>query len=329
MSKRLSFIELLDSLKGIDNALILCHKNPDPDTLGSAYGLKAILEHFGARVRVACQENPISRFRFITKNEDLTFKDDCYDKIIAVDTASPSQLGELEYLKDRVDLIIDHHQMGTNRFADYYEDFCSACAEIIFLIANALEILPLLGKSFYESVYAGITGDTGGFKFSNTTKRTMEIGAELVKSGIDFAEINRLIFDCKTLGEIKATKFIYENMELYADGALCVIMITSKQKQMNKITDEDISDAVNLIRSINGVLVAVSIKQSGKDEAKYSISSRANCDIDVSEVCALFGGGGHKRAAGATLVASRPEEALKKCIIAFRRAIEEYKEREM
>lgn len=306
--RKIDLIELQNEVKIPKFTLILCHRNPDPDTLGSAFGLKAILEHYGSRVRVACCDNT-TRLRFITKNISLDYCEDSYDRIIAVDVASPMQLGELSYLSDKVDLIIDHHAMNT-RFSDYYEDFCSACAEIIFGLAKELNILNQLPKHFFESVYAGISGDTGCFKYSNTTKRTMEYGAEIISYNIDFAEINRLIFDTKTLGEIRGQELAYKNVKLLCNGRLAVLLFTKAMREENGITDEDIGDIVSAIRSIEGVMVAVTIKQTTTDENKYSISSRSNCDIDVSKACASMGGGGHIRAAGATLYANSPEEAF-------------------
>ena len=305
--KRLNLSDVQNEVKIPKYTLILCHRNPDPDTLGSAFGLKAILEHYGSNVKVACCDKT-TRLTFITNNEDLTFCDDSYERIIAVDVASPMQLGELSYLENRVDLTIDHHSMNT-RFSDYYEDLCSACCEIIFGLAKELNILRELPIHFFESVYAGISGDTGCFKYSNTTKRTMEFGAEIISYGIDFAEINRLIFDNNTLGEIKGQELAYKNVKLLCDGKLAVALFTKKMREENGITDEDIGDIVNSIRSIEGVLVAVTIKQTTADENKYSISSRSNCEIDVSKACASIGGGGHTRAAGATLVANSPNEA--------------------
>ena len=93
------------------------------------------------------------------------------------------------------------------------------------------------------------------------------------------------------------------------DGKLAVVLFTKKMRDDNSITDEDIGDIVNSIRSIEGVKVAVTIKQTTQNEEKYSISSRSNCDADVSSICAKIGGGGHTRAAGATLIANTPEEA--------------------
>ena len=300
--------------------LILCHRNPDPDTLGSAFGLKHLLEYYGSQVKVACCDKSHPHFDFITGGADLTFVEDSYERIIAVDVAAPMQLGELEFLADRVDLTIDHHEMN-NRFSDYYEDFCAACAEIIMEIADSiLNVFDKLPKHFYECIYAGISGDTGCFKYSNTSYRTMKMGAELVATGIDFAEINHIIFDTKSKGELKGQELTYRNMELHCDNKLAITIITNKMKEENQINDLDIADIVSYIRCVEGVLVAVSIKET-KDENVYSISSRSNCEIDVSSVCTTLGGGGHKRAAGAKVTASSPEEAKRICIEAFSRVM--------
>ena len=319
---RVSLGRVLQIIREEGDTLILCHRNPDPDTLGSAFALKHIIEHYGSQVFVACSDNASQKLSFITQGESLEYVERDYKKIIAVDVASPSQLGDLQFLADRVDLIIDHHEMN-NRFATYYEDFGAACAEIIYeLYALAKIKMP---KHFFECIYAGISGDTGGFRYSNVTRRTMEYGSYAMERGIDYAEINRIIFDTKTLGQVRAEKLTGEKMKLLCDGAFSVILFTNEMKNDNEICDEDITDIVNYIRSIEGVLVAVSIKQGTKDENKYSISSRANCDIDVSKICAMLGGGGHQRAAGASVIASSPEEAYEACVPLFEKAVKEYK----
>jgi len=322
MINKLSLQQVLEIIKSPASTLVLCHKNPDPDTLGSAFGFKHILEHFGSCVTVACCDKANSKFAFITNGQDIAYKDNPYERIIAVDVASPHQLGDLSFLADKVDLIIDHHGMNT-RFAPYYEDFGASCAEIIFSFYKELNIT--LPKHFFECIYAGMSGDTGGFRYSNVTTRSMEYGAQIIGTGIDHAEINRIIFESKTIGEIKAQRLTFDKMELLCDGALAVIMITNQMKEENGIVDEDISDIVNNIRSIEGVLVAVSVKQGTKDPNKYAISSRANCDIDVSAVCAMLGGGGHTRASGATVIASNPQNALNTCIPLFDKAVNEFK----
>ena len=310
-------------LKKKKSTLILCHKNPDPDTLGSAFALKHILEFFGSRVQVACCDKPSSKFDFITNGEVINTFVPC-ERVIAVDVASPMQLGDFSDYANRVDLTIDHHAMCT-RFSAYYEDLGASCAEIIFSIYKEMGIIMPL--HFFESIYAGMSGDTGGFRYSNVTKRSMEYGAEVIDQGIDHAEINRIIFETKTMGEIKAQNVTFDKMVLRCDGSLAVILFTNEMKKENGLGDEDISDIVNCIRSVEGVLVAVSIKQSSKDETKFFISSRASCDVDVSAVCAKMGGGGHLRAAGASLVCPDPVSAFNECVALFEEAVNNYKAR--
>lgn len=324
MITKLTLEETLEIIKAPKKTLVLCHKNPDPDTLGSAFGLVHILEHFGSAATVASCDKANQKFDFITMGKCVCAPEGEYERVIAVDVASPQQLGDLSYLADHVDLIIDHHAMNT-RFAPYYEDLGASCAEIIFSFYKSLGIT--LPKHFFECIYAGMSGDTGGFRYSNVTTRSMEYGAEIIGMGIDHAEINRIIFESKTIGEIKAQRLTFDKMELLCGGALAVIMITNQMKEENSIGDEDISDIVNNIRSIEGVLVAVSLKQGTKDPSKFAVSSRANCDIDVSAVCQLMGGGGHKRASGATVIASTPKEAHDACIPLFEKAVNEFKER--
>lgn len=320
--KKLTLEELAGRLKEKKKTLILSHRNPDPDTLGGAFALKSILEALGSPSSVACADKAPKRLEFITGGASLEYSGEEYERIIAVDVASSKQLGELEFLAEKTDITIDHHEMN-DRFSDYYEDMGAACCEIFIDVADALCLTDKLGKEFFTSVYAGISGDTGCFRYSNTSERTLTYAARIIKKGIiDFADVNRRIFDSHTIGEINAQKITYENMKFYCGGKLAVIPFTNAMKERGNVTDEDIGDIVNYIRAIEDVLVAVSLKQSSKDENKFFISSRANGDIDVSAICAKLGGGGHPRAAGATFIADNPEEALEVCASLFSEAIE-------
>ena len=324
MIKAISLSELATLIKEPRKTLVLCHKNPDPDTLGSAFALCHILNHLGSDATVACADETQKKFGFITGGAKLEYTGKEYERYIAVDVASPMQLGDLSFLADKIDITIDHHQMCT-RFSKYYENFRASCAENIYLLARELDILDELPISFYECLYAGMSADTGGFRFSNVTPDTMSLASLIIAKGIDHAEINRVIFDSKSIEEIKAQKLTYEKMELFADGALCIIVFTNEMKTANGISDADIVDIVNSVRAIDGVLVALALKQNTKDESKYSLSSRANANIDVSRVCASLGGGGHTRAAGATIIASSPEDAKNQVVSLFENAINEFK----
>ena len=324
MIKELSIKELAEKIREQKYTLILCHKNPDPDTLGSAFALKDILSVLGSQAEVASCDMVQSKFNFITEGASIEYTGKEYERYIAVDVASPAQLGDLSYLSDKVDLTIDHHKMCV-RFSEYYESFRASCAENIYLLARELDILDKLPIHFYNCLYAGMSADTGGFRFSNVTPDTMSLASEIIASGIDHAEINRIIFESKSIQEIKAQRLTYEKMQMFCDGALSLIVFTNKMKEENGISDADIGDIVNSVRSVEGVLVALSLKQSTKDEKKYSLSSRANAEIDVSRGCMLLGGGGHTRAAGATVEASSEKEAIDIVVSIFSRLIDEYK----
>ena len=321
--ERISLSFLAEKLKEKKNTLILCHKSPDPDTLGSAYGLRAILQLFGSDVKICCGDEVTKRLSFIVNGEDLSYTEGDYERIIAVDVASPRQLGSLEHLCDRVDYTIDHHPM-CERFSDYYEKHTASYAEIIYEIAKELDIIEKLPETFFESIFAGISGDTGCFRYSNTTKETLLTAAEVISKDIDHAEISRRIFDSSTTKEILAQRLTYENMELYENGALSVICFTREMKEKNQLTDLDLGDIINHIRGIEGVLVAVSLKQNDKDLRKYAVSCRANADIDVGLVCVDLGGGGHKRAAGASIEADSREEAISKIVTLFNKPIKDF-----
>lgn len=322
---KLLFDNLCQLLKVPAKTAIVCHRNPDPDTLGSAIGLSYILKHYGSNTTIVCADKLPKRLAFITKGKEILYDKDLseFERVIAVDVASPSQMGELSVYAEKVDYTIDHHEMST-RFSDYYMEACPACAQIIFKIANNLGLYNCLPKEFFEAVYAGISGDTGCFKYSNVTSETHVIASKLVNKNIDYAEINRLIFDTSTFGEINVQKLTYSNMRIWEDGKLSTVLLTNEIKKANNVSDEDVGDIVNHIRKVEGVLVAVSIKQSSKRENEYFISSRANADIDVSAACAVFGGGGHPRAAGCTITASSPEEAEKKVVDVFRKWVLSY-----
>lgn len=325
MMNKLDIKEAVALLKEPKSTLILCHRNPDPDTLGSAFALKCVLETCGSQVEVACCDIPAKKLGFLTGGNSLEYKERDYQRYVAVDVASPTQLGELEFLADRVELTIDHHKMCT-RFSDYYENFLASNAENIYDIAKNMGIIDTLPSVFFECVYAGMSGDTGCFRFSNATPETLKTASEVVSHGIDHAEINRIIFDSKTIEEIRAQRLTYEHMELCFDGKLSLVLFTNEMKEKNGICDADIGDIVSYLRSVDGVLVAVSLKET-KEKGKYSLSSRANTEIDVSAVCQKIGGGGHTRAAGATLYAENGQCAVAMVKELFGQAIKEYEAR--
>lgn len=323
---KLDIRALIKRLKEPKRTVIFTHRNPDPDTLGSAFALKHILELLGSSVTVVCPDRANPKFDFITGGDKINAELDMslYERAIAIDIGSSSQMGAYSCYSDKVDIIIDHHE-NNSRFADYYEEFTPACAMIVYRLAKKMKLLKRLPSHFFVCAYAGLSGDTGCFKYSNTTPEALNMAGEMIGTGIDFADINYKIFDCKSKGEISAIRMAYDSIVFFCEGKAAILLVTNEMKHAYGICDDDIGDIISVVRQIQGVMVAATIKQVSGDDTKFSVSTRANCDIDVATLCASVGGGGHPRAAGATLLNTTAEVALDTVRGLLERGLNEYK----
>lgn len=326
-----------------ENTLILTHVNPDGDCIGSAFALKDIICAMGKSAKVINPSVLPKRLRFLcgdqladdcdtlTLNEDET---EAFDLILSVDVASPMQLGDNAYLIPQIDLMIDHHGMGEPYAENYVDAKASAAGEIVYLIYKELKAMGKIGKcpEAARKMYAAIVSDTGSFKFSNTTPTTHIIASELLDEintaddgGMDAAEVCRALFGQRTLKELTAQMLAIQNLRFYEDGSLGAVIFTQQMLADAGLTEDEIGNVVDTPRGVEGVLVGISLRQLAADPTQYKVSSRANAEIDCAAVCAAFGGGGHVRAAGCTITAETPEEALNMMVEAFGAAIREYK----
>lgn len=318
----LTFEELISRISEPKNTLILFHRNPDADAVGSAYAMKKILADLGSRAWCVCGEEIPARLRFLCDAEQESVLPENIptgfeiERIVAVDTASPFQLGRLsELYGDRVDLMIDHHGVG-EPYADHYiRPDAAATGEIMFDLVKQLATdgLMQIDEALCIDLYAAISADTGGFRFSNVTADTHLRAAELMASGIDSAQINHLLFDCFSMEQLRARAAGISNLQLFADGKIAVITFPYAIKAALGLEDHHMSTLVDVARSLEGVMIAISVRQPGTD-GSFHVSMRASCDYDVSEVCARFGGGGHERAAGCTFSAENMEDAVEKLV---------------
>jgi len=162
-------------------------------------------------------------------------------------------------------------------------------------------------------VYAEVSSDTGGFRFSNTTPATHKLAAELIEQGVDCAEINRLLFDSKSFEQLKAEGEAIKNLCLHDGGRIASTLFSYSAKRELEVGDDDLGTLIDIPRSVFGVEIAFVVKQENAD-GKYRVSMRSAGDFDVSRVCAKFGGGGHKRAAGCTVEAENIEAAEQKIL---------------
>lgn len=283
-----------DILKANDNFYILTHSHPDGDTLGSGYALCIALQGLGKNAKLICADAIPCRFKYLADNYiEQNFQPSFF---IAVDVADVNLLGDIEKNYPVINLCIDHH-ISNKRFAEnlLLDSSSAATAELIFDVINELDVQ--MDKYIACCIYTGIATDTGCFKFSNTTSKTHQIASELINYDFDKNYINYRMFDVKSKARIKLETAIMENMEFYFNDQ-CALTTILQNHFISLDADENEFDGLAAIpRQIEGVEIGITIKE--KNENCYKVSMRSG-KVNVSDLCKVFGGGGHIRAAGCT-----------------------------
>lgn len=324
--KALSFDELCEKICQNKTTLIVYHRRPDADAIGSAFALRALLNEMGIFAICACVDEIPERLRFLCEDvqgsslydEDLLGG---HERVISIDSASPQQLGDIfEKLRRDIDIMIDHHSEGNIYANNYIRPEAAATAEIIFDIAKWLLAKGKIAKisdRVATCLYAAISSDTGCFKYSNVTPATHRYAAELLELGIDTADINHRLFESKTLKQIKAEAEAARWISVSNGGRIAYVTFPYSSKFSLNISDEHLETIIDIPRALCGVEVAFAIRQP-EDKDVFKVSMRSNNDFDVSALCAKFGGGGHKKAAGCTVEAGSIEDVEKMLLKAIR-----------
>lgn len=316
MENNVSLKDIADKLTVSDNILIICHAHPDGDAIGSSRALMLALEAMGKNVKCLCADAAPHSLSFIFGDAKLyteSPKDFKPSLIVTLDTATVEMMGALaEEYGDSIDIKIDHHGMGNNYAKyNYVESEASATGEIVY---ELVLLLKQMNGNIADAVYTAIATDTGCFRYSNVTERTFETAAELYRAGANCEDINIKVFESKTKKDIAAMQAALNNIKYYENGSVALVTITKEIKKEYGFTDEEMHIISALIKEIGGVNLSIVIRQEDKNDSKFKISMRSKAPIDCSEICALFGGGGHIRASGASLIAASAEEAEKEIL---------------
>lgn len=310
--KLLTIEECIDRLLKIERPLVVMHKNPDADTVGSAAALADIFEMLGRQAYYLCPDEIPQRLSFLL--DSLSPAKDLRGLTpIAVDIASPAMLGKY---KDSLpfELMIDHHEIGVI-FADCYKiPGASSVGEVIFDIALLLEGMGkiTMTKKLAEHLFAAMSSDTGAFRYSNATEDTYKKAAMLLSLGIDHARISHLLYFSKSREQILAEEIASKNLKTAHDGKIAYSYVSADELSNYKLSLSDFDTGIDVVRSLIGVRIALFAKQTAEGEFKVSLRS---IDDDVSKVAQSFGGGGHVRAAGCTVRAATAEAAISKIIL--------------
>lgn len=304
--------KLLDLIENAKNIAITGHVSPDGDCTGSTLALyNYITENFeGKQVRV-CLEKPSKKFSYMN-GFDLISEDPFLeaDLLVSLDASDRERLGIRGVMLDtaKESICIDHHVTNTN-FAKFniVGDFRSSTCELLYTLLDYDKI----SVNTAVCLYTGIVHDSGVFKYQSTTRQTMEIAGALIDKGFDFTKI---IDDTYFKKDFKASKLlglVLTNAKLIFDGKCCYGLL-DYDTWTGYIDDKKKMDGIiENLRNIDGVEIALFMYETAKDEHKVSLRS---INADVSSIATALGGGGHMRAAGAT-VHGKADELLENTIL--------------
>ena len=257
-------------LRGADDILILCHKNPDGDTIGCAGALYLALKALGKNAAILCSDPIPKMYDYM----ELRWFDGSFNPafVVAVDVASIQLFGE-------------------NNNVPQYAAHTNLCM-LDVIVDMGVTITPQIANC----LYTGIATDTGCFKFASTTPRTHMAAARVMEAGADVEKLNARLFESRSHARITAERMAMESLEYYFDDLCAVICLTWDQIESSGVAGAELEDLTSLPRSIEGVEVGLTYRQ--QRDGSFRISVRTSGSIDACNIARRLGGGGHARAAG-------------------------------
>ncbi len=294
-------MNILQECRGAKRIGISGHIRPDGDCVGSCLALQSFLRKQMPQAQVTVfLENPPETFKdlvgFAEISSDFEVQESM-DVFFALD-CSEDRLGGAQPIYQRAakKINIDHHisNKGCGDVSLVVPD-ASATAEVLYdlLVQGGID------KEIAEALYVGIIHDCGVFQYSNTSPKTMEIGAKLIQFGFDFPRIIEETFYQKTYLQTQIMGRALMESIRFMDGACIVSCVEKKEMEFYNVTSKDLDGIVNQLRNIAGIHCAIFMYQI--DVLEYKVSMRSDEMVNVAEVASYFGGGGHMRAAGCTM----------------------------
>lgn len=291
MKKINELIELSDSI------LILTHKSPDGDAVGSSLALYNAFANMYKKVDIIIEDVP-KLFNFMPNFDKIEKESSIleYDLVVVVDCATYDRIGQYnnKYFENaKFTLNIDHHISNT-KYANYnyISSSSPACCEYLVDILDNLNIE--INEDIAKCLMVGILTDTGGFQYTNVNKKTFNF-ASRVSSIIDIPLLYKKVLSTQTKPQFELTKIAISRLEFLLDKKVAFTYINNEDFKLTGASYGDHEGIVNIGRNVEGVEVSIFIRETLNG---YRVSLRGNGIVDVSILASLYGGGGHKDSAG-------------------------------
>lgn len=301
-------------LAGMSLVAIAGHTRPDGDCTGSTLALYNYIKNNYPSIRVTLYLEPIPNiFKFLQRSDEIVsdFSEDVtYDLFFSLDCGDGGRLGGAVRYFDaaKKTVCIDHH-ISNQSFADVndVQPAASSTSELVFGLLDEEKIT----KEIAECLYVGMVHDTGLFQYSCTSSKTMNIAGKLMDKGIDYPRIVDQTFFEKTFEQNQILGTALLKAKRHFDDRCITCILTAQDMADCHALPKHLEGIVSHLRSTKGVDTAVLLYENS--DGTYKVSMRSNGAVDVAAICVKYGGGGHVRAAGATM-SGDPEQILRQLL---------------
>ncbi|MZP31126.1 bifunctional oligoribonuclease/PAP phosphatase NrnA [Heliobacterium undosum] len=303
--------QVIAHLSAASRILLIVHKVPDGDCLGSVSAMLSVLLAEGKETAAFCEDPAPVGYRFLPNLSRLyhaeTMPPFQPDLIVVLDSADRGRIGEAVRLLDGNAPVvnIDHH-IGNSRFGDinWLDPAAPACGEMIYTLCR--EAGWMITPDVATALYTAVMTDTGSFQYANTTADTLRLAAELRDLGARANEIREEVYERKPLAYLSLLSAALPTLQVSGEGRVAWLRVTGETIAASGAGANDCDGLINYPRAIDGVQVALLFREVSAGEIKVGFRSKG--DIDVYAIARRFGGGGHRRASGCTFL-GRLEEA--------------------
>ncbi|HEY5995443.1 MAG TPA: bifunctional oligoribonuclease/PAP phosphatase NrnA [Candidatus Deferrimicrobiaceae bacterium] len=291
-----------------DRFLIACHENPEGDAIGSELALALALRRMGKTATVLNADPVPSNLLFLPGADTILFEDDGtdYPVSVIVDCGSPERTGRVGDVLARspLQINIDHHK--TNGSHGHLRLIDPAAAATGLLIHRLLKSMnEPIGLDVALNIYVSVLTDTGSFHYSSANPEAFRTAGDMVALGIDPWKVSEQLFESQEPNRVRLLGRVLDSLALSPSGKFASITTTLRDLADFSASRDFLEGFINYPRSIAGVEVAVSFRE--EPDGSWRVSFRSKGRVDVAEVAARFGGGGHRNASGCSVVGSLPQ----------------------
>ncbi|MGB4987966.1 MAG: bifunctional oligoribonuclease/PAP phosphatase NrnA, partial [Pyrinomonadaceae bacterium] len=292
--------QVVELIENKNTFAITTHIKPDGDGVGSSLGLCWLLRSLGKDAEVVVRGEVPAAYRSLPGADDIrdvTSINGKYDAVFVIECSDLERPG-IDGLDKQLTVNIDHHSTSEHfGTINWIDSTASAVGEMIYNLCKAIG--GRITKEIAECVYLALVTDTGSFHFSNTSDRTLKVASELIRAGAKPADIGQAVYNNYPWSRIELMRQVLDTVRRNETGRIAMLRQTLDMRESAGAVDGDNNGFVNIPLAAKEVQAVVYMREVGPD--KYRASLRSKGDINVAKVAELFGGGGHRNAAGLSI----------------------------